>query len=169
MRRLYFLIPTLETARTVVNELLLARIEERHIHVIAKEGMPLADLPQANLLQKSDFVPALERGIALGGATGVLASLVAVTVPPAGIILGGGAILGIALAGAGVGAWISSMIGIDAANSRITSFNDAIEKGEILMLVDVPKDRVEEIDALVKQLHPEAEIAGTEPTIPAFP
>ena len=75
MRRLYFLLPDLATARTVVDELLLARIEERHIHVIAKEGCTLEDLPEASLLQKSDFVPAVERGIALGGATGALAGL----------------------------------------------------------------------------------------------
>ena len=169
MKRLYFLLPNIDTAKTLVDELLLARIEERHIHVIAKEGCPMENLPEATLLQKSDFVPALERGIALGGATGVLAGLVALAFPPAGLVLGGGAILSIALAGAGVGAWLSSMIGTDVPNSRLKAFEAAIGKGEFLMLVDVPKDRVDEIDALVKQHHPDAEIGGTEPTIPAFP
>ena len=169
MRRLYFILPAMEVTHKVVDELLLARIEERHIHVIAKENSPMEDLPEATLLQKSDFVPALERGVALGGATGVVAGLVALAFPPAGIVLGGGAVLSIALAGAGVGAWLSSMIGIDAPNSRLKAFEEAIEKGEFLMLVDVPKDRVDEIDELVKQHHPEAKIEGTEPTIPAFP
>jgi hypothetical protein len=159
----------MEVTHKVVDELLLARIEERHIHVIAKENSPMEDLPEATLLQKSDFVPALERGVALGGATGVVAGLVALAFPPAGLVLGGGAVLSIALAGAGVGAWLSSMIGIDAPNSRLKAFEEAIEKGEFLMLVDVPKDRVDEIDELVKQHHPEAKIEGTEPTIPAFP
>ncbi len=45
MRRLYFLLPNLDVTHKVVDELLLARIEERHIHVIAKEGTPLQDLP----------------------------------------------------------------------------------------------------------------------------
>ncbi len=169
MRRLYFILPAMEVTHKVVDELLLARIEERHIHVIAKENSPMEDLPEATLLQKSDFVPALERGVALGGATGVVAGLVALAFPPAGLVLGGGAVLSIALAGAGVGAWLSSMIGIDAPNSRLKAFEEAIEKGEFLMLVDVPKDRVDEIDELVKQHHPEAKIEGTEPTIPAFP
>jgi hypothetical protein len=35
MRRLYFLLPDLAVTRTVVDELLLARVEERHIHIIA--------------------------------------------------------------------------------------------------------------------------------------
>ena len=46
---------------------------------------------------------------------------------------------------------------------------EAIKNGEILMMVDVAKSRVDEIDDLVKKHHPEAEIEGTEPTIPAFP
>lgn len=169
MRRLYFLLPDVEHAKQVVNELLLARIEERHIHVVAKEDTPMEDLPEASFLQKSDVIPALERGLALGGATGVLAGLVAITFPPAGLVLGGGAVLATALAGAGVGAWLSSMIGVDVPNRQLRSFEEAIDRGEILMIIDVPKTRVHAIDDLVKQLHPEAQIGGTEPTIPPFP
>lgn len=169
MRRLYFLLPNTDLARQIVDELLLARIEERHIHILAKEGVSLGDLPEASLLQKSDFVPAVERGLAVGGATGALAGIAAMTFPPAGLVLGGGAVLGIALAGAGIGAWVSGMIGTDAPNTQLKEFESAIEKGDLLMMVDVPKARVEEIEALIKTAHPESEIEGTEPTIPPFP
>lgn len=169
MKRLYFLVHDLDTASKIVNELLLARIEERHIHVVAKEDTPLGQLPEAGVLQKSDFFPALQRGIAVGGATGLLAGLVAVTFPPAGLALGGGALLAITLAGSGFGAWFSTMIGSDVPNSRHERFREAIERGELLMLVDVPKRRVEEIEQLVKLHHRDAEIEGVEPTIPAFP
>ena len=169
MRRLYFMLPDLDTTKIVVDELLLKRIDEHHIHVVAKEGTPMGDLPEANLLQKSDFIPAMERGLAVGGITGILAGIAAVTFPPAGLILGGGAILGPSLAGAGIGAWISGMIGMDVPNSQIEKFEGAIEKGEVLMMVDIPKERVDEIEALVQQHHPEADVGGTEPHIPAFP
>ncbi len=169
MRRLYFMVPNVETASTVVDELLLKRIDEHHIHVVAKEGTPMGDLPEANLLQKSDFIPAMERGVALGGITGLLAGVAAVTFPPAGLVLGGGAILGTSLAGAGIGAWISGMIGMDVPNTQIEKFEGAIEKGEVLMMVDIPKARVEEIEELVQQHHPDADMGGTEPHIPAFP
>lgn len=169
MRRLYFLVPSVDSAKKIVDELLLARIEERHLHVIAKEGTSMEDLPEATLTQKSDVVPALERGIAIGGATGILAGIVAVTFPPAGLVLGGGAMLAIGLAGAGFGAVMSTMIGVSAPNSRIKQFQEAIENGELLMMVDVPKARVDEIEELVKKHHPEAEVEGTEPTIPPFP
>ena len=167
MRRLYFLLPDLETTHKVVDELLLARVEERHIHVIAREDVPLGDLPQASLVQKSDFVPAMERGIALGGATGVLAGLAALAMP--GVVVAGGALLAMGLLGAGMGAWLGGMIGLDVDNTRIKQFESAIQAGEILVLVDVPKDRVEEIQNLVRKHHPEVDFEGTEPTIPAFP
>lgn len=171
MRRLYFLIPNVESAKTIVDELLLARIEQRHIHIAAADHHALleANLPEANLLQESDFVPAVERGVAIGGATGILAGIAAVAIPGVGLALGGGAILGIGLAGAGVGAWMSGMIGISAPSTRLKEFEKAIEEGNLLMMVDVPKARVEEMTELVKKHHPEAHIEGTEPVIPAFP
>ena len=43
---------------------------------LAREGVPLEDLPEAALSQKSDLVPALQRGIGAGAATGLLAGLV---------------------------------------------------------------------------------------------
>ena len=82
-----------------------------------------------------------------------------------GVVVG----LLIGLAGAGVGAWVSSMIGISTPSSRLTEFEKAIEAGPLLMMVDVPKDRVDDITTLVRSHHPEAHIEGTEPVIPAFP
>jgi len=171
VRRLYFLLPNVESAKTIVDELLLARIEERHMHIAAADHHALIDanLPEANLLQESDFIPAVERGVGIGGATGVLAGIAAVALPGVGLALGGGAILGIGLAGAGLGAWVSGMIGISAPSSRLKDFESAIEKGSLLMMVDVPKKRVDEITDLVKKHHPEADVQGTEPVIPAFP
>lgn len=171
MRRLYFLVPTIDSAKVIVDELLLARIAERHIHIVAKDHLALekAHLPEAGLFEESDFVPALERGLTVGGATGLLAGIAAVTFPPAGLILGGGAILATSLLGAGLGAWVASMIGVSIPNSQLDKFHDAVERGELLMLIDVPKERVDEVTDLVRQHHPEAHIEGTEPTIPAFP
>ena len=64
---------------------------------MAKDSVTLDQLPKASLLEESDFVPALKRGAAAGGGVGLLAGLAAVTFPPAGIALGGGALLGLLL------------------------------------------------------------------------
>jgi len=169
MRRIYFLVPDIAITKRIVDELLMARIEERHIHVIAKRGTPLEDLPEASLLQKSDFIPAVERGLAIGGTTGMLAGLVAIALPATAPVIAGGVLLATTLGGAGVGAWLGGMVGMNVGNTRTKQFEDAIEAGHFLVLADVPPNRVEEIEACVKQHLPTVEIEGTEPRIPAFP
>lgn len=169
MKRLYFLLPNVETTRRVVHDLLLNHVEERYIHVVAREGTPLQELPEAGLAQKSDLIPSAEKGSVAGGATGALAGLVAATVPATGLIVGGGAVLAMALAGAGFGAWFSSMMGISTDSSRLKKFQEAVEAGEILMLVDVLTGRVDEVQELIRSHHKEVDIKGVEPAMPNFP
>lgn len=169
MRRLYFLMPDINVTHELVKELLLSHVEERYIHVIAKEGTPMEDLPEASLLQKSDFVPAIEKGLTIGAITGVVCGLVAMAFPPAGLVIGGGAVFAIGAAGAGVGGLMSSMVGIGLASSRLEKFEEAINQGEFLVLIDVPRTRVDEIEDIVMKHHPEADIEGTEPMMPPFP
>jgi len=54
-------------------------------------------------------------------------------------------------------------------NSQLKEFEEAVGNGQMLMMIDVPKDRVEDITGLVKKHHPDADMHGTEPTMPAFP
>jgi len=169
MRRIYFLVPTVASARVIVDELLLARVEERRIHIVAREGTPLEDLPEAGVAQSSDLIPAIEKGVAAGGLSGLLAGALAVTFPPAGLVLGGGAVLGLTAFGAGFGAWMASMVGIGLPSGRLEKFEAAIAAGQLLMMIDVPRDRVEATKALVRRHHPEAALEGIEPNMPLFP
>jgi hypothetical protein len=61
------------------------------------------------------------------------------------------------------------MIGISAPNSRLKAFEDAVEAGQFLMMVDVPVDKVEAITQRVKEHHPEATIHSCDSTVPARP
>ena len=169
MRRIYFLVPDISVARRIIDELLLARVDERHLHVLAKSGTPLEDLPEASVFQQSDIVPATQRGLAMGGATGLLAGLVGLALPGAPVAAAGGVLLASSLAGAGFGAWLGGMAGLNVGNTRLQQFTDAIEQGSLLVMADVPRDRVEQIEARVRVHLPDVEIDGTEPTIPAFP
>jgi hypothetical protein len=168
-RRLYFVVPHLGSARQIRDELLLNRIEDGHIHVMAKEGVALTGLHEASILQTSDFVHGAETGLAVGGGIGIVAGLVAVFFPPAGVNLQLVTILLTALVGAAFGAWVASMVASSIPNSRLKKFQPALDAGQILMLVDAPSGRVNEITRLVNAHHPEAKSSGVEPTIPAFP
>jgi hypothetical protein len=169
MRRLYFLVPEPTTARAIVDDLLRARITWRHIHVLANHSVALEQLPQASLLQSSDVVHALERGVTLGGATGALLGLVALVFPPAGLTIAGGAVVCLSLAGAGFGAWTAAMIGVDEPNSLLERFRAAIRDGQLLIMADVPGAREHEIEQMVAQHFPKVDVEGAEPTTPIFP
>jgi hypothetical protein len=157
MKRIYFLLPDVDTAHKIVNELTQSDMDEKHIHIISKEGKKLDGLPEATILQKSDFIPAFERGIVIGGTTGLLAGL-ATLVLPGGVALSGGAILACAAAGAGVGSWLGSMVALDVPNSRLTEFEEAINQGKLLMLLDVPSEKLPTIETAVIRHYPEVNL-----------
>lgn len=168
-RRIYWLLPDLPSARRTMDDLLLARIEHRHIHFLAREGVDLTGLHEANLLQASDAVRSAQMGLMIGAALGAAAgAMVAVLVSmddaskPA--VVGA-----LAAFGSLFGTWAASMIGVSTPSRRLQRFESAIQRGEILLMVDVPKSRVDEIEALLHARHPEAHSEGREPDIPAFP
>jgi hypothetical protein len=168
-RRLYFLLPDIASARATMTELLLARIEIGHVHLLARRDMLPDDLPAANVLQKTDVIHGARVGVLLGGIAGACAGGLFVMFPPAGAALPLGTILFTALFGAVFGAWASSLAGASLPNSQLRRFHAEIDRGQVLMMVDVPMRRVEEIADLVARRRPEARSGGFEPTIPAFP
>lgn len=167
-KRIYWLLPDLSSANRTMNELLLARVAEAHIHFVAAEGADMTGLHAANILQSSDLVQAAQTGLLLGaglGAAGGVAaaySLGSIATP---------AVVVIAMAGLGavLGTWSSSMIGSSTPSRRLRRFDTAIAAGQYLLMVDAPRGRVTEIEALLERTHPEAHFEGLEPNVPAFP
>jgi hypothetical protein len=162
-------LPDLGSAIRTGNDLLLARVEDRYMHFLAKRGMSLGQLHEADVFQKSDLRHSVQLGFALGGCAGFLLGIYIYLTPPEGTNLQLVTILIATVVGALFGAWAASMIGISTPNSALKRFEAAIGEGRVLLMVDVPKDRVEEIQELVHRIHPEASDHGLEPTIPAFP
>jgi len=166
-KRLYFLLPNLEEAHKTVDELLLARIDDHHIHVMAKEGTDLGDLPEASIFQTSDIVHGVETGMVIGGISGLAGSIVAITALQVGSVMGL-IVLGCTLFGAAIGVWTSGMIGSSTKNSRLKAFEKSMEEGKILLMADVPLEKVDEINHKM-QAHKQTIMGGSEPSMPAFP
>lgn len=164
MKRIYFLAPTIESTASIVDELKENGINDSQIHVVGKDHHKLqeAHIHEANLLQTTDLVKSLEKGAIAGGAVGLLAGLAAVTFPPAGLVLGGGAVLSLSIFGTGFGAWVSSMIGISIPDQVVEKYEQAIEDGELLIMVDIPKVEEDKYKRMIKNHHPEAQIEGTD-------
>ena len=104
-RRLYYMLPNVKAARAELDELLLARIEERHIHFMAKEGTLPDDMPDCNFLLRTDLIHGAKLGIAIGGIVGLCAGIFLVVFPPEGLTLRTMTILLVTLGGALFGGW----------------------------------------------------------------
>ena len=168
-RRLYWTLPDIDSARRCANDLLLARIEDRHMHFLARRGTDLGELHEASWLQKSDARHGALIGAVLGGILGGLGAF-AVSFFPIGdwSISTAGVLL---LIGFGIvfGIWAATLAGLSVPNSRLKRFSADIERGGVLLIVDVPFSRVDEIHELLQAKHPEAQWGGVDPTVPAFP
>jgi len=167
---LYYLLPDVAAARAAMDELLLARIEARHIRFMsAGQNLP-PELPEASLMQRTDIVRGAEMGMAAGAALGLLAGiglLYYFDMDRAGVKA---AVVVIAsLLGMLFGAWASSMQGASLPNSRLSAFAPELEAGGILLITDVPSGMVEKVEAVMAERHPEMRFKGEEAHIPTFP
>lgn len=136
MKRYIYAFDSLEPARAAVARLREAGIDQRCISLVAKSDVQIHDIPDDMLDVSKDFVPAIERGAALGGASGLLAGLIAMAIPALGIAVGGGALLAFTAGGALVGAWTSSLAGAAVPDSVRRQFEDEIERGRVLLVLD---------------------------------
>jgi hypothetical protein len=155
-RRLYFVLPDVESAQRTADDLLLARVEDRHMRFLARRGTALDPLHEAGYLDKTDIAHGAAVGLALGGVIGALTGALVVAYPPEGTNPQLVAVLIGMLIGAPLGGWMASMAGAAVPNSRLRQFQADMEAGRVLMMVDVPYRRVEEITDLVVSRHPEA-------------
>jgi len=168
-RRLYFLLPDVESARQTANDLLLARVEDRHMRFLAKRGTDLGELREASYVQKTDLMHGAGIGLGLGAVIGVLLGMVIVTYPPEGTRPQLIVVLAATIVGALLGAWMSSMVAAAVPNSRLKQFQGDIDAGKVLLMVDVPYGQIGQIRDLVRKRHPEATSGGQETRFPAFP
>ena len=136
MKRYIYAFDSPESAHTAVIALRLNSIDEKAISLIARSDIQLEKIPERYLDASTDFVPALGRGVAIGGITGLFAGLVAMAIPPLGIAIGGSALLAFFGGGAILGAWSSALVGASVPDPIRRKFEDEIQAGRTLLVID---------------------------------
>ena len=165
-RRIYFLFADAAQTKSAVNQLLVKRVDIKHMHVVANDKQDLSGLPEASMLQKNDIRHSLILGGLIGAFLGIGAAIAfhhALYMPY------GPLALLITLVGIIFGAWASSMIGMTTPNTELKSYQQDIDNGKFLLIADVEKERVEEIESLIRKLHPGSVRLSEEPIKPSFP
>ncbi len=164
-RRLYFITPDAPQAMQIVSDIEAAGVDRRHIHAIAGKGAALEKLPPANGRQQHDTVWHLQQALWAGnlvlfvlGAIGLVVSAFRGSLA--------GAILSFAVMALTLVAGI--LFATRIPDTHLDEFRGALSHSEVLLMVDVPKSRVAEIEELVEQRHPEAMAGGTGWTIEAL-
>ena len=170
-RRMYFVVENVSDAHAASEQMLLAKVDSHEMHFMAMPGTDLGGLPPASVAQRTDLVHGAQVGAVVGLfiGSGVGWYVYARMAPPAGMSFEVAVILVSALVGAGLGAWVASMIGASLPNSRHRRFAKDIAAGRVLLMVDAPLGRIEELQALILRRLPGAVDGGIEPAIPAFP
>lgn len=165
LRRLYFIVPDETRAVNVVADLEAAGVVRQHIHAMGGKGTTLEKLPAANTRQRHDTVWRLQQILWLGnlvlfalGAIGLIVSVLQ------GFFIG--AVLAFAAMALTLGAGV--LFATRVPDTHLDEFRGVLSHHEVLLMVDVPKQRVAEIEELISRRHPEATAGGTGWTIEAL-
>lgn len=144
VRRVYST-SSLPAAQTAIRDIRDAGIEDDDISLIARSDIELERVPEHQKEASTDFKHAALRGAGLGGATGLLAGLAAVAFPPLGLTIAGVALT--TLGGAAVGTWASALVGASLPDPIRRRFEDEIEAGRILIVIDGEGEALERAEA----------------------
>jgi len=165
-RRLFFLLPNVESARTVKEELIKADIAIKHQHYYARDGLLPHDLPLANVLHKTDIVHSAEVGMGIGGIAGLLAGGLWLIFPPESLGMRMLALFSSMLVGSLYGAWASARAAATIPSPALERFSHGLDAGQILLMLDVPLNRLTEVKQMLERNHPDYQFGGVDAHLP---
>jgi hypothetical protein len=137
----------LDHARSAMQAARASGVADEDLSLIARSDIELEEIPENRKDEHTDFKPAAVRGLAEGGATGLVAGLVGMAIPPLGVTLAGAVAVG--AAGALVGAWTNALMGASSPDPVRQKFEGEIEAGRILVVVDGEGEAGERADRAV--------------------
>jgi uncharacterized membrane protein YeaQ/YmgE (transglycosylase-associated protein family) len=166
MHRVYFLLPDADVARSVVDDIEQHGVKHRHIHVVANRRIAIDSLPDASLVEGSEFKTIIARGMAAGVIVGTIAGLAAMLLSPDGVTIAQSIVLVLTLAGVVFGEWLSTTLGIDETCERYKQFVEAIRRGKVLLIVETSSpEHIELIKRVVEDKHPYALFESGDDTV----
>jgi len=157
-RRLIFILPDIGAANQAADKMLLARIDDSHIHFLAKPDTDLGLLKPATTSEKTNLVLDAWRGVYIGAFIGLLGGCYVLLFPPWMTVsplwyssAHWSVVLAITMLAGALAATIgAALIGVNLFNTDLNRFKDRINQGEILMIVRVPFYKVSKVRRIMQ-------------------
>jgi hypothetical protein len=159
-RRLYFLFPDPEHAGRVIDELSREGVDRSHLHAMADPAVDLSALASRAPLssaQAEDRAWRIEHRL-WNANLGLFALALAGLLVALYLGLTGWAVAALAVMLATFVA--GEQFAVKVPHAHLDEVRAALAHGEVLLMVDVPRQRVAEIEDLVHRRHPEAALGG---------
>lgn len=161
-RRLYFIFSNNRQAEQAFADLKKAEVAPEHMHALSRADVDLGTLPPATEAQRNDLAGRMEnlvwRSNLVLFALGLTALLLGIYLGTTTLSLLG---LVVMLLSFIAGAMFASLV----PDAHVDEFRGALAHGDIVLLVDVPRQRHGEIEELMRQRHAAAVPGGSSWTI----
>ena len=163
MKSILALFPTATAANVAIDNLRALGFSDEVMSVVTTKNAVDADELDINHDSVKGVKEGAKTGAAIGGLLGLIAGIGTITIPGFGVLLIGGplatglgltsvagAAAGGALTGALAGGLLSTFkeIGIDEVQAKL--YEEKVKSGFILLGVAVPRERVDEIEGVLK-------------------
>ena len=164
MKCLYYLAPTLESTRTVSDDLHAVGIRDWCIHVISNDeaGLKKERIHSSNYIETLDFLRTGLLGAYIGFFVGMFGAFLLMATQTFGANTPVSAYIGVMLVATLFGAWTGGMFGFGVENKKLRQFHDAIQSGQYLILIYAKKGSGETIKAMIREKHPESKHVATD-------
>lgn len=157
-RRLYFIFADKLQAQQAFTDLTHTGIEQNLIHALARDTVDLGTLPPATGPQRRDLVWRVENVVWRSNLTlfalGLLGLLAGLYFAITALSLLASAVMLVTFVG-------GALFAYQVPDAHLDEFRGALAHGDIVLLVDVPRNRHGEIEELMRRRHPEAIPGGS--------
>lgn len=147
-KRLVFSAQDMTVARTAMAQARSEGVVDEDVSLVARSDKSEM-IPDDRKLVEGDFYPAAAKGAVGGAVVGLVAGLVAVAVPPLGITIAGA--FAMAAGGSVLGAWSTALAGSAVDDPVSRKFEDEVQAGRILVVIDCDEDKLARVTAAVLQ------------------
>ncbi|MDB6096314.1 MAG: hypothetical protein JWM09_592 [Francisellaceae bacterium] len=153
MKRIVITLANAEKIKKVVEILNKENIPKEKLYLIAKYS---PDWPDDIFLANNADLEALRKGITIG--TLITLAGLPVLAFTSGILLATGTILSTAILGSSLIQWLTYLL-TSASENEIESYETDVEKGKMLIITDIPNNKLKNIDKEIKEHNAQIKIS----------